>query len=289
MIDGNQMVAGQQAAEQGAKFEDIEFLRHGDLSLLARIYRPAGTGPFPAVVDIHGGGWNHGDRTNNDYFGEGLSAAGILVASIDFRQPPGPQYPSSLADINYGIRWLKARAREFGTRADWVGGYGTSSGGHQILLTALRPRDPRYAAIPLAEAPALDAALAFVVSGWGVIDPVTRYHLARERGNQAMLANHHAFWGSEAAMSEGSPLLALERGEKAATPPALVFQGTEDEWVPRAVAERFAAAYRAAGGRIELALYDGEPHTFLRKNPDSPNSKQALARVKRFIHALGAG
>ena len=68
-------------------------------------------------------------------------------------------------------------------------------------------------------------------------------------------------------MREGSPLLILERGEKTALPPALVFQGTADEWVLMSVAGRSAAAYRKAGGRIELALYQGEPHTFMRRIP----------------------
>jgi acetyl esterase len=37
--------------------EDVEYLRHGDTPLLARIYRPRGRGPFPAVIDAHGGAW----------------------------------------------------------------------------------------------------------------------------------------------------------------------------------------------------------------------------------------
>jgi hypothetical protein len=96
----------------------------------------------------------------------------------------------------------------------------------------MRPDDPRYAALPLREAPGVDARLAFVVSGWGILDPLLRYELAKKAGNAELLENHHNFWGDEAAMAEGNPPRILDRGEKVHLPPALVFGGDKDEWVP---------------------------------------------------------
>jgi acetyl esterase len=148
-------------------------------------------------------------------------------------------------------------------------------------------RATRYAAIPLPEAPEVDARLAFVVSGWGVLDPPLRYRLARERGDAKMIASHDAFWGSEAAMAEGSPPLILERGEAVSLPPALVFQGGADEWVPTEVAERLAARWRNAGGQMDLALFPGERHTFVREKPDAPSSVEAMALVRAFIRTHG--
>src|SRR5271155_682091 len=97
------------------------------------------------------------DRTDNDFIAKALAESGILVASIDFRMPPEAPYPASLADINLGTRWLKAHAGEYRSRADWVGSFGTSSGGHQVLLAAMRPEDPRYSGLWLGDPPALDA------------------------------------------------------------------------------------------------------------------------------------
>ena len=120
----------------GLRVEDVEYQRQGGHALLARLYRPAGTGPYPAVVQVHGGAWVNKDRTDNDFISRAFAESGILVASLDFRMPPEAPYPASLADINLGIRWLKARARTYGSRPDWVGVFGTSSGGHQALLAA---------------------------------------------------------------------------------------------------------------------------------------------------------
>src|SRR6266851_241588 len=136
---------------QGVRIEDVEYQRQGARALLARLYRPAGAGPHPAVVQVHGGAWVNKDRTDNDFIARAFAESGILVASIDFRMPPEAPYPASLADINLAVRWLKARARLYGSRPDWVGSMGTSSGGHQVLLAAMRPDDPRYAALPLPE------------------------------------------------------------------------------------------------------------------------------------------
>ena len=170
-------------ARKDIRVEDVEYQRQGGRPMLARLYRPRGTGPFPAVLQVHGGAWVNKDRTDNDFIAKALAANGIVVASIDFRMPPEAPYPASLADINLGARWLKANAGEFRSRPDWVGSFGTSSGGHQVVLAAMRPDDPRYCALPLPEAPEIDARQSWVISGWGVLDPLLRYHLAKKAGN----------------------------------------------------------------------------------------------------------
>ena len=263
--------------------EDVCYQRQGGRALLARLYRPQGAGPFPAAVQVHGGAWTSKDRTDNDFIAKALARSGVVVAAVDFRMPPEAAYPASLADINLAIRWLKARARQYGIRADRVGIFGTSSGGHQALLAALRPDDPRYRALPLDEAPALDARVAFVISGWGVLDPWLRYGLAKTAKNAELVASHDAFWGSEAAMRDGSPPAILAGGETVTLPPALLFQGDADEWVPTEVAQHLIAAWRKAGGEAELVLYPGGKHGFMTGKPDAPYAGAAIAAMREFI------
>ena len=100
---------------------DIEYLRHGDKPLLARLYKPRGTGPFPIVVDLHGGAWCKKDRMADAGTDEPLAKSGVIVVALDFRMPPDAGYPASLADVNYAIRWCKAHAAEWNGRADRVG------------------------------------------------------------------------------------------------------------------------------------------------------------------------
>jgi acetyl esterase len=267
--------------------KDIVYQRSGGKDRLARLYQPAGDGPFPALLQVHGGAWNNKDRTDGQNTALDLAAAGIVVLSIDFRNAPEAPYPASLQDINYGIRWLKAHAAEYGSSPDRVGAYGTSSGGHQILLAAIRPDDPRYRALPLAEAPEMDARLAFVVTGWGVLFPLERYKLAKAQGKEDIAKGTEIFFGNEATQIEATPALIIERGEKVYLPPALVFQGTKDEWTTVELAQRFAADYRGAGGSVDLLLLEGAQHTFVNEHPFAPSSVKAVAAMTAFIKAHG--
>ena len=271
---------------------DIEYLRHDSGPLLARVFQPRGSGPFPLIVDMHGGAWCRGDRLNDTVMNEPLAKSGVVVAAIDFRMPPVASYPASLADINYAIRWFKARAAEFNSRADLVGSMGASSGSHQAMLAAMRPRDPRYAAIPLpAGSPAVDATVKCVVLCWPVIDPLGRYRYAKKLKAagppypdvvDSVLPCHDQFWKTEEAMAEGSPVIALEKGERVETPPVFYIQGTKDAAHPRADLDRFVKAYRDAGGDVQLELLEGEGQGYINKSPAA--AKTTIDGIITFVH-----
>jgi acetyl esterase/lipase len=264
--------------------EDVEYQRPNGKPLLARFYKPSGGGPFPAVLEVHGGAWTSGDRLNNVDIAKALAADGVVVLSIDFRMPPEAPYPTAVADVNFGVRWLKTNAARFATRPELVGGLGTSSGGHLLLLSTLKPRDPRYAALALAGGAAADARLPWIIACWPVADPLARYHAVQARGNDRLVQAHHQFWPGEDAMAEGNPQLILERGEPAELPPALVLQGTNDDNLTPDMADRFVAAYRRRGGTVTLEKFEGQPHTFVSRDPTSAASLRALALIKAFVH-----
>ena len=271
--------------------EDIEYLRHGDKPLLARVYKPRGTGPFPLIVDIHGGAWCKKDRTSDAGTDEPLARSGVVVVALDFRMGTEGRYPASLADVNYAIRWCKARAREFGASPDRVGILGVSSGGHQAMIAAMRPDDPRYTAVPLPGKDYVDASVRCVVLCWPVIDPLGRYQYAHKekagplaKQAQEWIKCHDEYWANEDAMSEGSPTRALERGEQVNTPPAIYIQGEADVAHPVPDRERFIAGYRKAGGRVELHLFEDVGEAFITNDPTGAAALAAIDRIVDFVH-----
>src|SRR5436309_3298031 len=276
------------------RIEDVEYVRHGGKPLLARLFKPRGSGPFPLVVELHGAAWCRGDRLNDTAINVPLAKSDVVVAALDFRMPPEAPYPASLADINYAIRWLNTRATALGSRPDLVGVLGTSSAAHQAMLAAMRPRDPRYSSVPLSTgAPAVDASVRGVAMCWPVIDPLARYHYAKKLKDggkpypevvDRVLPCHDQYWQTEEAMAEGSPVQALERGERVALPPVLYIQGTRDQAHPRADLDRFVARYRAAGGEVELELFEGEAEGFVVRNPTSPAATRAAEKIVEFVH-----
>lgn len=263
--------------------EDLEFGPAGDIPLLARLYRPRDVSGFPAIVEVHGGAWTGGDRLNNVAIHQAVAAAGTAVLALEFRLAPAAPYPGPVADVNLGIRWLKANIARWGGDPSKVGGLGTSSGGHLLLLNVLRPQDPRYTALTLPNSTDVDASLAYVMVCWPISDPVARYRMAKATGNERLVKNHHAFFGDEATMTEANPQRILENAGALPLPPALLLQGTADANVTPDMADTFAAAYAKAGGAITLKKFEGEPHTFISANPTSLASIEALRLIADFI------
>jgi acetyl esterase/lipase len=285
--------------------KDVEYLRHGDKPLLARIFKPRGAGPFPAMVECHGGAWCMSDRTTEKLRHEYMASHGIVSVALDFRSGNEAPYPASVQDINYAVRWTKLHAADLGTRPDLVGLSGQSSGGHLAMLVAMRPTDARYSAIPLpAGSPAHDASARCVIMSWPVINPLSRYRHAKRtlaganppEWPKSIIARHDSYWVNEANMAEGNPVLALERGEAVKTPPAIWYQGRGDTVHDYKDVEsdfdgnepqRFCADYGKAGGSISLQYIEMERHAG--HSPDLSKSGDMFAHMVSFIgqHVTG--
>jgi acetyl esterase/lipase len=261
---------------------DVEYQQQGGKPWLARIYQPKGTGPFSTIIDVHGGAWHNGDRTNNAGIDRALAAKGMVVAALDFRQPPEAGYPASICDINLAIRWLKAHAAEFNGTAT-VGAFGNSSGGHQVVLSALRPRHLPYSVLPLPNHPEVNASLDYVIAGWPVICPLYRFHFAKEFNREEHIKAHIEYWGTEEAMAEGSPQTVVERDERVDLPPILFLLKANDRNHPLAMQERFMASYRKRGGAIEVHTFDGLPEHRMVPSSDRPETTRLIDTIISFI------
>src|SRR5687768_6477533 len=177
------------AATFELKVSEVEFQRTPNgRQLMARIYQPQGTGPFPTVLDLHGGAWRRKDRLAEEPMDRAIASSGVLVVAIDLRLSEEAPYPASVQDANYGVRWLKSRAAEWNGDASKVGVYGSSSGGHVAQLLAMRPRDPRYGAIPLPGVN-VDATVAYVATRSPVTDPFARFQQAEKMNRAQMIEN----------------------------------------------------------------------------------------------------
>src|SRR5437867_1408549 len=91
---------------------DLEYQRLAGKAWLARIYQPKGTGPFPTIVDVHGGAWHNGDRMNNAGIDRALAAKGIVMAAVYFRQPSEAGHPACICIVTVGLRRIKAHAAD---------------------------------------------------------------------------------------------------------------------------------------------------------------------------------
>lgn len=267
------------AARYQFKVSDVEFRRTPKRTLLARVYQPQGAGPFPALLDLHGGAWFDKDRLANAPMDEALAASGILVVAIDLTLSSEAPYPASVQDANYGIRWLKSKAPEWKGDPATLGALGSSSGGHVIELCAMRPRDPRYNAHPLPAAP--DATLAYVATRSPIPDPYARFRQAETMKRAEMVQKSRTYFNPWETIFEGNPQQILDRGEPVTLPPLLIMQGDLDDNVLPALQEKFAASYRAAGGECQLEIFAGCEHMWVAQ--PGPQTDRAHEMVKAFI------
>ena len=274
------------------QIEDVEYLQHGDKPFLARLFKPQGTGPFPVMVELHGGAWVNGNRENGDVGNEALARNGVIVAALDFRVPPEAPYPASLADIHYGVRWCKANARGWNGISEKIGAMGTSSGAHQAMLLGMRPHDPRYAALSLTNgATEVDGTLGCVIMVSPVIDPLGRYHYAKglrddvkppESVGERTVAMHDMYWVTEEAMADGAPARILAGGERTELPPTLCLARSYEAAHPRPDLDEFISQYRKAGGQIDVTIFEVEGGGVL-QDLSTDVAQQALEQMTAFI------
>ena len=270
------------AAKLEITVSEVEFRRNrSGRMLMARVYRPNGAGPFPTVLDLHGGAWNAKDRHAEEPMDRALASSGVLVVAIDMTLAPDAPYPACVQDANYGVRWLKSKAASWNGDPSKIGIYGSSSGGHVGELLAMRPRDARYNAIPLPEAPGVDASVAYVAMRSPISNPLARYENAEKLKRDSMVQNHTTFFKPWDTIHESNPQEILERHEAVTMVPLLIMQGALDDNMLPAIQERFVATYKAAGGDCQYQLFEGCEHEWVAT--PGPQTDRAREMVKAFI------
>ena len=270
------------AAQFDLAVSEVEFRRNiAGRMLMARIYQPQGPGPFPTVLDLHGGAWNRKDRFAEEPMDRALAASGLLVVAVDLTVAPEAPYPACVQDANYAVRWLKTKAQTWNGDTAKIGVYGSSSGGHVAELLAMRPRDRRYNAIALAGAPNIDATVAYIATRSPISNTFARYENAERRSNASMVKNNKTFFVPWETIHEANPQEILEREEKVVAVPFLIMQGALDDNVLPEVQEEFVKTYRAAGGECEYHLFENSVHEWVAE--PGPQTDKAREVVKQFI------
>jgi acetyl esterase/lipase len=281
---------------------DVVYAKPEGKELLARVYRPKGRpdAPLIGLVDVHGGAWNRGDRTVGVHHGRGLAAAGVVVASLDFRQGPTDKHPAGSADVAAGVRWLRAHAPRLGVDPGRIGLTGQSSGGHLALLVAVQPGAPQHAGTPIVTpdgsldgGPGDDSVVVALVQ-YPVADPLARYRYVLSREHETpqrppapvfdagrLIASHRAYFADEAAMAEASITRIVAASSARALSPVWLAHAELDDNVPAEITEAFVSAYQKAGGRIERVFFPGARHGFMQQ-PSSDTDK-AIALMREFI------
>lgn len=218
-------------------WKDITYSRPGGRPLLMDAFIPSGAGPFPAVIMVHGGGWETGDKvTSLSPLFEPLARAGFAWFSIDYRLAPYVHIPDELEDLRAAIRYVRTHSARFHVDPDRLAILGESSGGHLVAQAASEHCQ--------------GCEVQAVVSFYGVYD-LTR--LARDPGWNE-LVRHWFEEPSPDTLRAYSPLYHVSPE----LPPLLLIQGTQDVLYKGTL--EYVARLKEAHAHYELILLEGAPH-----------------------------
>ena len=247
------------------------------------IYVPAGKGPHPLVVYIHGGGWQGGHTRQSGAFADfpkvlaSLAAEGFTVASVEYRLSGEAPFPAQARDVNAAIRFLVAHAADYAIDPARIGVFGGSAGGHLAALAALACRDTT-----LDPAAAHDACPTAAVAWYGIMDFSTMPRLATPGSAEQRLLGCKEVCAPE-QVRLASPIAHVS----AKSPPMLIIAGEHDQTVPPAQSHALEAALRAAGAEVRGIYYPGIDHSFLGQSAaeTAATSLKAANATFDFFHA----
>jgi acetyl esterase/lipase len=250
---------------------DIEFAP----GLKGDLYLPQKSGRHPALIAVHGGGWQIGDKNAYQYWGPYLAQRGYAVFAINYRLMQGGRkmYPEAVHDVRAAVQFLRERDAIDPGR---IGLMGDSAGAHLAALAALA-----------GETRAGDTTVKVLVGVYGVYDMAAQWEQDLVRRPLDNIT--HKFLGASLVENrrlffEASPLsyATVERSKTA----CLLACGTEDDIVDRRTqTDAFMRALKQAGFIVRTVILPGAPHFWIGDPLEEPGSfSGALApRLVRFL------
>lgn len=236
-------------------------------ALQARVYRPDGTGPFPTVVYLHGGGWVIGNLDTHDNMCRAVcKGSQAVVVSVDYRLAPEHRYPAAVDDAIAATQWVQTHAATLGG-SPTVGIAGDSAGGNlaAVVCQQLRGTAPAIKAQFLIY-PAVD----HLQAGHRSIDEnATGYVL--EKRSMEWFYEHYA---NGSASTNDARLFPLQATDLSGLPPALVVTAEFDPL--RDEGEAYGHALQAAGVPSDTRRYDGMIHAFFDMGRWSAGAQSAI-------------
>lgn len=266
-------VAGLRAAElavpENVVFErDIEFANPDNQHLQVNVARPKdGTGPFPAVVCIHGGGFRAGKRESYDKLCLTLAQNGYVAITVTYRLAPAYPFPAAVLDSKSAVRWLRANAAKYHVDPTRIGVTGGSAGGHLSQFLGVTAGVKKFDAGDNLDQ---SSAVACVVNFYGPSDLTKSYGKSVDAAQVLPL-----FFAGDLSTKlrehiVGSPLYWVTPNAA----PTLVVHGTEDKYVAYEQAGWMVDKLKASAVEAELLTLEGAGHGF--KGADAEKAEKAL-------------
>lgn len=235
---------------------------------------PKDKGASPVVINIHGGGWNHGSKESQTGFNT-FFKMGFAVANISYRLTPQATAPAAVEDVRCALIYLIKNAKELNIDTDKIVVMGGSAGGHLALMAGLLGNDHRFDS----NCPGTDnIKVAAIVDKYGITDVwdwgygtnVTSKSATRWLGDKA---NDKKFAASV------SPITYVNKN----SPPTFIVHGDADPTVPYQQSVDLHKKFKEAGVKTEFITVPGGLHGKFDKEKNSELNKAIAAFLKDVL------
>lgn len=268
----------------------VTYATHDGVPLIGDLYTPEGAGPFPALVAVHGGGWQLGTRTSYKHWAPYLAASGYALFSVDYRlcKPDQKTYPEAVHDIRAAVQFVRGSAQTLKVDPKRIGLIGNSAGAHIAALVALAGDASVFAgAYRDDQFSAQSARVKAMIGFYGVYDMAAQWQhdlVARPRDQITEKFLGSAPIDNRRLYFEASPASYVTRDNNQTA--FLIAYGTEDDVVDigsQSVA--FVTALKQSGFFVRTSIAQGAPHFWGTEPLEEPGSFSGFfaPRLMRFL------
>jgi acetyl esterase/lipase len=270
--------------------QGIVYATHDGVELKGDLYLPAGAGPFPLIVNVHGGYWRRGARETYQYWGPYLAERGYAGFTISYRltKPGRKTFPEAVHDVRAAVQFMRGRAREFRLDPDRFALWGNSAGAQLAALVALAGDSPLFAG-GYAQDPhaAVSTSVKVLIGVYGIYDLFAQWRHAQIGNPGDNLVE--SYLGCSPMQDrriyfDASPISHAVIGNNKTA--VYLSWGTEDDVVDHRVQSlEFLLALKQAGFNARTCVLHGAPHYWLSDPIEEPASHSGFLapRLLRFL------
>jgi acetyl esterase/lipase len=237
---------------------DIEYAQAGDQALTLDLYLPKSPNGPPLVVWVHGGAWRAGSKKDMP-LGR-LVEQGYAVASVDYRLSPVAPFPAQVHDLKAAIRFLRAKAIDYGCNAQRIAIAGGSAGGHLAALVGVTNGDKALEG-DVGDYDNESSDVQAIVSFYGMSDLMTILSQSTPHGLKVRVPALQLFLGGQPAEKpdlarQASPFFHVDEN----APPLLLLHGDQDPQAPINQSHELEGAYKRVARPVTLIVLHGAGH-----------------------------
>lgn len=266
-------------AQPAREFKDVVFATVDGKPLALDIYLPKDVKSPPLIVWVHGGAWSLYDKSQ---YPKALAENAFALASVDFRQSTAARFPAQVHDIKAAIRFLRAKAADYGYRADKIAIAGASSGGHLAAMVGVTNGDKELEGT-VGEYVKTSSDVQAIVSYFGASNLTTILTQSTPYGlNVRKPALDRLLGGQPEAVPELAKLASPVLHVDAKDPPLYLLHGDQDPQMPINQSHELEGAYEQLGLDASLDVVHGAAHAGP-KFYEQPYLSRTLAFLQRTI------